>query len=204
MTMPPSERLPSEQRALDLVLRGDRSLAATPTLFFLCAETVVNVAIPDIGGECVVAQFGPSPLAVRTRGHARQEAGQLTPFQKPLDQRCIQHIAQMMCGDVGIRHRAVRRKAWRTFQASRHAFVAQTVIGEAREFGQCPQCALPRADPPGPTRPPRRAEALLEGRAVPSQGDHAAGRPRRFLPEWRSRYVSVDDVMSALRSARRD
>ncbi|MDR6850434.1 hypothetical protein J2Y57_003668, partial [Sphingomonas sp. BE137] len=48
MTMPPSERLPSEQRALNLGLRGDRSLAATPTLFCLCAETDVNVAIPDV------------------------------------------------------------------------------------------------------------------------------------------------------------
>ncbi|KRA98161.1 hypothetical protein ASD83_14020 [Devosia sp. Root685] len=75
----------------------------TPPLLGFGAEADIGIAVFRIVLQGVVADVPPILSAFGTSWHTRQQAGLATPFQE-LIQRCeIQHVAEVMRCDVGVR-----------------------------------------------------------------------------------------------------
>ena len=79
--------------------------------FGLRAETHVDIPLAGEGAQSLVVKLGPLATSHRPRRHARQQSRLSAPGEELGHASLVQHVTQMVGGDVGVGSRAMRRQS---------------------------------------------------------------------------------------------
>lgn len=137
-------------------------------------------------------RFGP----LGTRG---SRAGLAAPLQQLVQRHGVQHVTQMVGGDIGIGQGPVSGQAQIMVQPLGTPQIAQHLVGKARQLRPQAQGAFPGADPVRRTGHVRGAETLLEAGPVGGQRARTPFRPQNIgghiPPVARAGHPFVEDMM---------
>lgn len=70
----------------------------------LSTETKIGISTSCEPGQLWRSQLIPCFTAIRAGRDARQQGGFTAPRKQSVDRGFVQHVPEMMCGDVSIRH----------------------------------------------------------------------------------------------------